>query len=1018
MAHVQQHFFRRFVDAGTGRLPANTTLHKGRYLLLETAGKGGMGAVYLARDTQRSNELVAIKEMSQGRLKDAGELQRARQRFQQEADLLGHLQHPHLPRVYDSFEDRDRSYLVMDFIRGKTLSQILKQAKGAALAVEQVMDYGLQLCDVLAYLHTHYPPVIFRDLKPSNIIVRDDGQLFLIDFGIARFWQHNLDTETFVTPGYASPEQYGGQSTPRSDIFSLGATLHHCLTGYNPQSNTQAHRCNFQAVDFFNRQVPTDLCTLVEQMVEARPEDRPVSVAEVQRRLTEIRATLIGSFRLSSYGTYDPNAVTYEVDGSSPAVVAPARRAGLLMRLPLVALGMLGSSLFGGLAPALQAARSAGVGQAVRAFPAQWWRHIVQAVENWSWDARVWTPRFVSVLLATLTLVLGGGLYLLKSAPDASHLTALALIFSLLCLLSVNLSSERLNDPLLRSIFGLMGLGLFVAGVALQALPDMVNLEQQYLPLITLNQVLSLLLLLGGIACLLRPARLFAWVDQFQLGFLAACCALLHDGFGPVETAQLPFLTPASVTYILPLLLGLLALLAMFNYTQPFGRWSRLTLFLVALAFTPLQYVFGYSELRQLLGGSAPAPAFLQQLAQANFFCVFVPPLFALLALFTRQPDPTTFTSPNERRPGARTRLTLFLLTLVVAALFNQLGQHILVPVVPGNVFPFSITILSFATLYQFIEPLLVLLTFIMLLRLRRGAQPFTWLDHTLTLSLALICALFDSAYWQAQASSNALVMDQHTANQQFTQFAGQFPAYAIYGLLLGLPLGLLALTVCHLQRQSHLSARLDAWLAGLRALFVMLERVLVLSLLAIALILQGVFGPFRAVLTHLSKAHQFPGGAAITLTLLTIGVLSALCILGCVVLARLLRSAHLGMGGVERWTVWLAALACLLLTWQDPHVGTLPLLTISIQLTGNVWNWPALLLDLVFVGGMFLAIGLAHLWLRRGFFSRYRALMQPVLLLALFCILLQFIWPIFLPLGLLILLVSVLLASQIEKVV
>lgn len=1013
MAYGQKHFFQKFADFGTGRLPANMTLHRGRYLLLQTIDKGGMGAVYLARDTQRGNELVAIKEMSQGHFKDANELQRAQQRFQQEADMLRQLQHPHLPRVYASFQDRNRSYLVMDYIRGKNLAQILKQARGTALPVEQVLDYGLQLCDVLTYLHTYHPPVIFRDLKPSNILLRDDGQLFLIDFGIARFWQQTIDVEIFVTPGYASPEQYGGQSTPRSDIFGLGATLHHCLTGHNPQSNTQTHQWDFRPVDFFNPQAPAELCTLVEQMVQARPEDRPVHISEVQRRLNEIRAALISSIRLSSGETYDPSAVTYQM-GTPTRRARPQRGLKPRLRLPFAGFALLGSSLFGSVALAFQGINATNLGSSLRAFPAQWWQGMARAIDNWSWDPRVWTLRFLGVLLATLTLMLGGSLYLLRNAPDAPHLTALALIFGLLCLLVVNLRDERLTDPVLRSIFGLMGVGLGIAGVALQAFPDMVTLEQHYLPLITLNQVCALLLLLGAIICLLRPAKRLAWVDHLQLGFLASSCALLHYGFSSEEVAQLSFLTPTNVQFLLPIVVwGLtsLALVALLRYSRPFGGGSRFGLLCVALAFVPLQYAFGYQELQFFLAGYTPS---VQLLAQANVFCAFVPPACALLALFTRQPANTP---AEQRRPGLLTRLTFFLLTLVVAALFSQIGQQINIPFFSTNSQPFSSTVLTFATLYQLIEPLFVLFLFIALLRLREKLT-FTWLDHAVMLGLAAVCALLDSAYWQAQATSLSTTVDQQAVNQQFLLFSAQLPADIIYGLLIGLPLVLVLLAIGHFRQQSYPSASLDAWLKNLHTLLLQAERLLVLFFIAIAFILQGSSGLLTSALVSWSETQQFVGNQAGILAVLSIGILLLLIPFACIVFARLFAPSRSKMGRVERWAVWLAALACLLLTWQNAQISSLPFLQTGIQLTGNVWNWPVMLLNLIFVGGLLLAGALARLWLRRGFFTRYRALMQPAFLLAMLCFLVQFVWPIFLPLGLLIFTVGVLLASQVEKAV
>lgn len=1014
MASRQRHLFQRFVDFGTGNLPAKTKLHGGRYSILQTVGQGGMGAVYLALDAQQSDKLVAIKEMSQGRLKDANELQKAQQLFQQEADILRKLSHPHLPKVYDSFQDRDRSYLVMDYIKGKTLAQLLKQARGAALPVATVLDYGLQLCDVLHYLHTYYPPVIFRDLKPSNILVQDNGQLFLIDFGIARFWQHNPDPEVLITPGYASPEQYGGKSIPRSDIFGLGATLHHCLTGYNPQSKTQAHQWDFLPVDFFNSQAPAELCALVAQMVKMEAKDRPVNVAEVQGRLNNIRAKFVGSFRLASDNTYDPSAPTYQM-GSLTKTTRPSLREWL--RLPLAGLGVVGNNIVGAFALAFQGVTLAKIGSSLRAFPAQWWKRLGQAIDNWSWDQRVWTPRFIGVLLAALALILGGSLYLLKTAPDASHLTALALIFGLICLLVVNLRDERLTDPVLRSIFGLMGGGLLLAGFTLQALPDMVALEQQYLPLITLSQVCALVLLVGAVICLLRPAKRLAWVDHLQLGFLAGSCALLHYGFGSTEATQLPFLTPTSVQQLLPIVVwGFtgLAIVAVFCYARPFKGWSNFTLLLVALASVPLQYVLGYHELQSLFAGSDPSNTLLQQLAQANVFCVFVPLVCALLAFFTRQPESS---QSEERRLSLFTRLTFFLVTLVVAGLLSQFGQHIEIPSFPINTFPLSITVLTFSTLYQLIEPLLVLLIFIALLRLRQG-KVFTLLDHTVMVGLAIICALFDSAYWQAQVATQVGVIDQQAANQQFLVLAAQLPALMVYGLLIGLLLGLILLAFCHFRQQSHPSARLDAWLKRLRALLVQAERLLVLALIAIALILQGFFGSFKTVIAAWLKSQQFIANTTSILAMLTIGVLVLLGLFALVVCARLLVPSRPGIGGTERWATWLAALACLFLSWQDPHLGTLPLLQTSIQLTGNWWHWPTVLLALVFLGGLLFTAALARFWLKRGFFTRYRALMQPAFVLAMFCFLIQLFWPVFLPLGLIIVIVGVLLASQVEKAV
>src|SRR5579859_5316552 len=219
----------------TGNMPTQTQL-KERYQLDTLIGQGGMGAVYKAADLSFSNRSVAIKEMSRVGLTPA-RLQDAEEAFQREADLLAGLVHRNLPRIYDSFTEDERSYLVMDFIEGQTLEDYLQRSPGKPFPLEQVLDWGQELCDVLSYLHDQKPPIIFRDLKPSNVMIDTRGHIFLIDFGIARIFKpgKSHDTVALGSPGYAAPEQYGkAQSTPRSDLYSLGALIHCLLTGDDP----------------------------------------------------------------------------------------------------------------------------------------------------------------------------------------------------------------------------------------------------------------------------------------------------------------------------------------------------------------------------------------------------------------------------------------------------------------------------------------------------------------------------------------------------------------------------------------------------------------------------------------------------------------------------------------------------------------------------------------------------------------------------------------------------------------
>src|SRR2546421_5628576 len=271
----------------TGLLVANSLLH-GRYCIISQVGKGGFGAVYKAEDILLGNRLVAIKEMSQSGL-SPHEVTTATDAFKREALLLASLSHPGLPHIYDQFFEAGHWYLVMDFIEGETLEECLHKAKVRRLLVEEVLDIGIKLCTVLDYLHTRQPPIIFRDLKPANIMVTPDGQISLIDFGIARQfkpWQAN-DTMAFGSPGYAPPEQYGkAQTTPRADIYSLGATLHQMLTNKDPSDTP----FRFAPLHLSAQLAPVGLDTFMMQMVEMDEGRRPPNLSVVKQELQRFAA--------------------------------------------------------------------------------------------------------------------------------------------------------------------------------------------------------------------------------------------------------------------------------------------------------------------------------------------------------------------------------------------------------------------------------------------------------------------------------------------------------------------------------------------------------------------------------------------------------------------------------------------------------------------------------------------------------------------------------------------------------
>ena|GEM_PF-1873092 len=267
----------------TGLLPSQSVLDNGRYAILRRVGQGGMGAVYKAQDLLLNKRVVAIKEMSRHGL--AGqELETAITAFTHEAEILSRLKHQSLPHVYETFEENGRHYLVMEFIEGETLDHVLKRlhSQGKCLPVKQVLIIGRQLCTVLSYLHTQHPPVIFRDLKPANIMLDAHGQVYLIDFGIARVFKQGQikDTMALGSTGYAPPEQYRHATSPRSDIYSLGATLHYMLTGNDPSDAP----FQFQPLSLPSH---PHLEHLIMSMVALDDALRPASMNEVRKRLDD-----------------------------------------------------------------------------------------------------------------------------------------------------------------------------------------------------------------------------------------------------------------------------------------------------------------------------------------------------------------------------------------------------------------------------------------------------------------------------------------------------------------------------------------------------------------------------------------------------------------------------------------------------------------------------------------------------------------------------------------------------------
>jgi len=274
-------------------LPAGTQLSGGRYRIVRSVAAGGMGAVYRAVDTRFDDEPCAVKEMLDGYQSDI-ERSQAIDWFKREAKLLLKLNHPCIPRVRDSFVEGGRHYLVMDFIDGRTLAEVFARegnvpgigdARGVSEA--RARSWAQQVCNVLAYLHRQDPPIIFRDLKPSNVMVTDRDEIKLIDFGIARTFQSQHQSTIIMTLGYAPQEQLLGMPEPRSDIYALGATLHRVLT-FHDAANNKPTIFSFPPVRALRPDISPAFEQVIMKALAPAPEQRWSSAAEMERAIINL----------------------------------------------------------------------------------------------------------------------------------------------------------------------------------------------------------------------------------------------------------------------------------------------------------------------------------------------------------------------------------------------------------------------------------------------------------------------------------------------------------------------------------------------------------------------------------------------------------------------------------------------------------------------------------------------------------------------------------------------------------
>lgn len=486
-----------------GLLPR--TLLKQQFAIVGPVKQHGLRAVYRGIDTHNGNRRVVIQEMSQanpGTAEVTGNLQH-------ESAFLSSLHHPNLPHIYAIFSEHGRTYLVMDYIEGKTLRQLIHENGRHALPIHMVLAYARQLCDALAYLYQHNPPIIFRDIQPSNVMIAENGVLFLIDFSIVGLSRQRTGQEAVILESSEQPSRTQSsmpQADPRPILYGLGATLHYCLTGREPDHTAEG--VTFPLVRPHNPQVPFELDQLVQRLVSAKQQQPEVSAFEVQHVLMNVH---------QHAGEYTTNAAPSRIS------IPDTPPAAAFNSSPLAS------------------------GQAL-------WGDYVRRPDVFSHLALVWTPKFVLLSVILLVLTLGGSLYALNTINGLDHIIefGVALILIIACIASGSsiYSFRLLPWGILLSV----ALATLLSGLAflVQATPPAQRLLANFISVVGLNQIVTFGLVAAAIISLLWLVRPFIWLDRIVLLLIfgaAAFGGIYQSTFRDETVLRLVYSDPRLLQY-------------------------------------------------------------------------------------------------------------------------------------------------------------------------------------------------------------------------------------------------------------------------------------------------------------------------------------------------------------------------------------------------------------------------------------------------------------------------------------